>query len=181
MFFLFPLSAHLQRRTLEDIAVVVTVRWLLFLPLCFIASAAVIWLVERAGYSPALSPKDASVWLFLAIALWVVLACNDVRRIRRDAKKWPEHRLQSTSSIKKLPYLLLILVPCYFLTEGGRSETMRWAAEMLWVFDVLAAAFYVTYFLLLLSIFRLPRPASILGFVIAVVAGIHGFQGRFPD
>ena len=52
---------------------------------------------------------------------------------------------------------------------------------MLWVFSFLSVFFYLVYFVLLLSICKLPKPSAIMGFLLALFATGSGIKERIEE
>jgi hypothetical protein len=173
MVFPFTMSRDLEEKSLEGMSIIVCVRWMLFAPLTlgFVALFAVALSAESA--------RDTfyeHYFLPLVVAIYLSLIVRDVWLVRRVAISWEESRIRSLNIMKRLPTLLLILVPVFIFVKSPRSTgpIIEWISGMLWVFSILSVLFYLVYFTLLISLLRLPQPAAILGFLLALSSSISG-------
>lgn len=173
MIFPFSMSRDLEEKTLEGMSIVVCVRWMLFAPLT-LGSVALLAVVFSDG-----SARDTfygRYFLPLAVVIYLSLVMRDVWIVRRVAVSWEESRIRSLKIMKRLPILLLFLVPVFIFVKSPRSTSpiLEWVYGMLWVFSFLSVLFYLVYFVLLASLLRLPRPAAIMGFLFALSSSVSG-------
>ena len=177
MLFVFPISPHLEEKSLEGISIIVCVRWMIFVPLCVFLNVTIYLGLKNHSPDAAYHFNGRYLIPFLAVS-YLILVARDVWLVRRKAIGWDDHRIHSQTVMKRLPLLLVVFVPLFLLIDGpGQSaETMKWGVDMLWVFNVLAVFFYTVYFALLLAIPKLPKRPSIIGFALAIAASFWGWH-----
>ena len=181
MLLVFPIGPHLQEKTLEGMSIIVFVRWMLFMPLCFLISAIAYLVLDEIA--PNLAEHFKERYLMpLLICSYLVLVARDIWIVRQTTVRWGGHRVHSQTVMKRLPQLLVVLVPLFFFVErpSNANSAMVWASDMLWVFSVFSVFFYVVYFVLLLSILKVPKGPAMAGFALAIVASAWGWN-RIAD
>lgn len=174
------MNRHLQEKSLEGISIIVCVRWMLFAPVAVGIVVGISLALSRLYPEPIPSTFDEHYFLPLLVVIYFSLVVRDVWLVRRAALSWEESRIRSLTIMRRLPLLLLFFVPVFLLVESPRSTgpVMEWISGMLWVFSCLSVLFYLVYFVLLFSILRLPKPAAIMGFLLALIASISGAKER---
>jgi len=162
----FSIKRHLEEKSLEGIAIIVCVRWMLFAPLALGIVALISIALSAAHPGSTDNTFDDRYFFPLAITIYTLLVLRDVWLVRNSAKSWEENRIRSLKIMHRLPFLLLFLVPVFVIVEAPFSAgpIVEWISSMLWAFSCLSVLFYIVYFTLLLSIFRLPQWLAIFGF-----------------
>jgi|GEM_PF-2187128 len=180
MLLVFPITRHLAEKSLEGMSIIVCVRWMLFVPMTF--GVALLIHILFVLLDPELKANALVGQSFLQffLVLYLTLLVRDVWLVRRTAVSWEESRIRSLEIMKRLPMVLLFLVPVFFLLESPQSAgpVIEWISGMLWVFSCLSVLFYLVYFTLLLSLIRLPRPSAIVGFILVLLASWNGAKQR---
>lgn len=175
MFLRFPRADQLTSSSLEQLAIVVCLRWLTAGPLCVAAGLTVLLLFPDLE-------EHFDAWYFTVGGAFLLFVVRDLLLVRRTAKSWPEEKFSSTRVLNMLPFLAIPLVPVILLDPDMRSAgaTIKWTLDMFWALSCFAVLFYLVYFFLLLVVARLPRPLSLLGFGVTLVCAIDGY-GRVGD
>lgn len=177
------MKRHLQDKSLEGMSIILCVRWMLFAPLTLGIVVGISAALSRLYPEPVFQTFDKHYFLPLLIVIYFSLVVRDVWIVRRAALSWEESRIRSLTIMQRLPLLLLVLVPVFFLSESPQSTgpLIKWTSGMLWVFSFLSVLFYLIYFVLLFSICRLPKPSAIMGFILALVAAGSGMKERIEE
>lgn len=177
------MKRHLQEKSLEGMSIIVCVRCMLFAPIAFGIVVGISASLSRLYPEPVSQTFDEHYFLPLLIVIYFTLVVRDVWLVRRAAPSWEESRIRSLTIMQRLPLLLLVLVPVFLLFESPQSTgpVIKWISGMLWVFSFLSVLFYLVYFVLLLSICRLPKPSAIIGFLLALFAAGSGMKERIEE
>ena len=177
MLFIFPIGPHLEEKTLEGMSIIVCIRWMVFATLCVFLSVLIYLGLKEQSPRHAYDFSNHYLIPFLACS-YLTLIARDVWLVRRRAIAWDDYRIHSQTVMKRLPLLLVVLVPLFLLTEGldQSLKAIEWAVDMLWVFSVFSMFFYAVYLVLLLSLLKLPKLPAILGVALAVANSIWGYQ-----
>ena len=172
---LFPIERNFSEQTLEGIALILFVRWLVFALVTLITSVIISIVLGNLG-----EIKGEEWWIALFalsfVAPYGALLFRDVLLVRRAAMHWPEKRIRSMGIISKLPWLVAFILPGYWLQKGltDVSTTLDWASRMLLALNGLGLAVYLVYFVLLLSLGRFPSWMTLVAFVSA--SGMFGYS-----
>lgn len=180
MLLVFPITRHLEEKSLEGLSIIVCLRWMLFAPLAFGIVVAISIAISALHPQPRINTFDESLFLPIVVFFYFSLVVRDVWLVRKVAVLWEESRIRALKIMQRLPLVLLFLVPVYFFVESPQSvgPVIEWISGMLWVFSCLSVLFYLVYFTLLLSILRLPNLSAIIGFLLVLFASISGTKDQ---
>jgi hypothetical protein len=177
------MKRHLEEKSLEGMSIILSVRWMLLAPIVFgvvvVADIAVSALRPEFDTTPF---YQRYLFPLMGVSL-LALVVRDIWIVRRAALSWEDSRIRSLTVMRRLPVLLLFLVPVFIFADSPQSTgtVIEWISGMLWVFSFLSVIFYLVYFVLLLSICKLPKPSAIMGFLFALFATGSGFKERIEE
>jgi hypothetical protein len=178
MLSVLSLAYRLETENLEGVSITAFIRWIIFVSVGLFLGA----LVGAAVASSDPIPENSSAIMSamkIGIACSFLLVARDIIVIRRQAKHWNKKRLYDLSIASRLPLLLLLIVPFYFIVatkkEFQDTVSWSWANQMLWIFAVISVFFYLTCFVLLFSIPKLPKKQAFIGFILAACTAGWGF------